>query len=156
MVNNINTLEGTIYSIIEKSGKNKKEGLPDWRLWIVKVEVDAMVKGSTKKAIIEFSSDWNTSFDGFYEKDNITFDYYFVNRKVPKKDGTIWEKEEKKICFVEHSDIQRGDNKISVSAMSDIDKIGEPPEDDPFPEVKTNMVKPKIDVDDDDSDGLPF
>ena len=76
--NNINTLTGTIYSIVKKSGPNKKAGLPDWNLWIVKIEIDVKIRGRGMSAIVELSTDWETSLEGYYKKDYITFDYYFT------------------------------------------------------------------------------
>jgi len=105
--------------------------------------------------------------DIFCKGDIVEIDFFIEGKEFVRKTGNrAGEKDlfnKHVITSIKHVDLDtkidfRGGNKKKVSAMSDINKIGDPPEDNPFPDVVTNMVRPKTDDDDDDNDNdpLPF
>ena len=96
--------------------------------------------------------------ENYYKLDPVEISFYIEGKEFVRKSGP---NEGEKGLFnkniitdIKHVDIDvKDDNKITITAMSDIDKIAEPPEDNPFPEVKTNMNPLRIDMGDDE---MPF
>lgn len=159
MVENLHTIKGTVFSKEVKSGASKKSGEPDWEMCIVKIEADVLIKGKTISTVCEYLFDWNVSFSEFSIGDPIVADFYIINKKIKKKDGSgIWEKEEKRIVFAKFGDKNSSyDNhkgKIKVDAMSNIDTIADPPKH--VEEREKVFVPPSPADDDDDNDPLPF
>ena len=105
-----------------------------------------------------------------FNKENIVeISFYIEGKEFTKKDGSKGFFNKNVIIDMKHADKQvkkttkdsklsfEDDNKIPVTAMSDIDKIAEPPEENPFPDVVTNTNPVKIDANDDMADDdMPF
>jgi len=92
----------------------------------------------------------------FYRLDPVEISFYIEGKEFDKKDGTKGLFNKNVITDIMHVDIDvKKDNKISVTSMSDIDTIADPPEldNDPFAGVETNMNRVKIDEENLD---LPF
>ena len=179
MAKNNFKIQGVLYAKDLMVIKGKKDPTKEYPKYTITLEVKSagerniggQDKYITTTQLPQFEI-FNPRFDmnSYYIGDEIEINFYLEGKEYVRKKGEqAGEKaimSKNVIIDMKHADKQVNktakdsklsfDNKIPVTAMSDIDKIGEPPEDDPFPEVKTNMVKPKIDVDDDDSDGLPF
>jgi hypothetical protein len=141
MIDNLHTVKGVVYSKDVKSGKSKKPNEPDWQMCIMKVEADVLINGKNINTVCEYIFDWNVSFDGYEISDSIEADFYIINKKIKKKDGTgFWEKEEKRIVYIKFADIQNN-NRVIPKKEADFN----PPT--PRDAEKSN---------DNDDDKLPF
>ena len=105
--------------------------------------------------------------DLYNKEDPVEIDFYIEGKPYKKTKGdnkgeeALWNKNiitkikhlDRQVAKTGNMDFQ--DNKITVTSMSDINTIGDPPKDldDPFSEVKTNINPLKIDIEEDD---LPF
>jgi hypothetical protein len=131
-IDNLHTVKGTVFSKDVKTGASKKQGEPDWEMCIMKIEADVLIKGKTLHTVCEYLFDWGVSFNEFSVADPIVADFFIINKKIKKKDGTgSWEKEEKRIVYAKFGDLNSSwDNnkgKITVTAMSDVKDLGMPP-----------------------------
>ena len=163
-------VRGVIYSKNTETVQGKKDPTQSYQKLHLVLEVKE--KGYKKRGekdsfvtttnLIKFEC-FSPRFDvaNFYKLDPVEIDFYIEGKEYIKKQG---DRKGEKMLFnknvitdIRHVDIQVGsDNKIKMTALSDIDKIADPLVDDPFPEVKTNMNPLKIDTEDDYDDQLPF
>lgn len=160
-MDNLHTVKGVIFSKDVKTGPSKKVGEPDWQLCIMKIEAVVDVSGKDITSVCEFVFDWGVSFDEYATNDHIEAEFYFKNRSIKTKAGTMWEKEEKRIVWMKHADITtppppRKSDKVNVGSMTNPKELTNPtpaPKADVFdnPRPSDMMVK-----DDDYDDQLPF
>ena len=161
-------VRGVIYSKNTETVQGKKDPTQSYQKLHLVLEVKE--KGYKKRGekdsfvtttnLIKFEC-FSPRFDvaNFYKLDPVEIDFYIEGKEYIKKQG---DRKGEKMLFnknvitdIRHVDIQVGsDNKVKMTALSDIDKIADPLGDDPFPEVKTNMNPLKLDLEDDDD--LPF
>ena len=171
MVENRFKLSGTLYGKEVETIAGKKDPTASYQKYLITLEVkiagNRNIKGEEKwittTQLPQFEV-FNPRFDLEYYSvgDQVEVEFALEGKEYTRKKGEhAGEKAimtKLSLLSIKHEDIQtKKDNKVRVTAMSDIDKIAEPPIefDDPFPEVKTNMSPLKIDIEEDDSD-LPF
>ena len=163
-------VKGVIYSKVMETITGVKDPTQSYQKVLITLEVKS--RGYQKRGETEFYGGstnllqfecFNPRFevDDFY-KDGIVEIAFFIEGKeyIRKKGDRIGEKglfNKNVITAIKMLDKEgTRDNKIPVTAMSDIDTIGEPPkEKDVFSGEGTNMVPPIVD-DDIDNDPLPF
>lgn len=160
MANNISTITGVIYSKEEKTWPNKKAGEPDYRFCNVRIEFEVNNFGRKKTCLSDFVFDYNVSFDEYSVGDSVEIDFYPCGKEIKYKEKAgSWWKDEKKIAHCKFADLYRTqpkapkDNKITVSSMSNIDTIGDPPvKDETFVGARPAQVQDN----EWDDDNLPF
>ena len=122
------------------------------------VDKDGIERNFVKTELVKMQLPWKMNPDDYDKGEELEIAFYLSGMEFTKdsEKGYITNPQ---ITTIRRSNKQgeiKYDNKVKVSAMSDINKIGDPPEDNPFPDVVTNMVRPKTDDDDDIPNDLPF
>ena len=169
MTENRFKLSGTLYGKEVETIAGKKDPTASYQKYLITLEVkiagNRNIKGEEKwittTQLPQFEV-FNPRFDLEYYSvgDQVEIEFALEGKEYTRKKGEhAGEKAimtKLSLLSIKHEDIQvKRDNKVKVTAMSDIDTIGNPLEDNPFPDVKTNMNPLKIDIEEDDSD-LPF
>jgi hypothetical protein len=155
MVENLQTIKGTLYAKDARKVKNtKKPTEPDWEFMSIKVEYNLDFGGRSRTIIAEMQLDRGVGFDEFSVGDSISVDYYLFGKAV----SSSWFKTEAKVVHIGFSDRDSSyDNhkgKIKVDAMSDINTIGELPK--PNNEIRDKVFVPPSPNDEDEMSDLPF
>jgi hypothetical protein len=147
-MNNISTLEGTIYSKELKTWPSKKPGEPPMEFNYLKLEFAVTDAGRTITCISEFLTKMGLGLEGYDQGDSVSIDYYPFGKELKKKDGSgSWWKEEKKIVFIKHADINTKDSTHKGKIKIDPSETES---------EKFFVPRPSAPVADDYNDDLPF
>jgi hypothetical protein len=128
MIENLQTIKGTLYSKDTRKVPNKKSPTePDYEFMSIKVEYNLDFGGKSRTLIAEMQLDRGVGFDGFSVGDSISVDYYLFGKAI----NANWFKTEAKVVHIGFTDrdstYDNHKGKIKVDSMSNADTIGEPP-----------------------------
>ena len=153
MIENLQTIKGTLYAKDTRKVPNKKSPTePDYEFLSIKIEYKLDFGGRERTNIPEMQLDRGIGFEAFNVGDSISVDFYMTGKQIGN-----WYKSEAKVVHIGFADrdstYDNHKGKIKVDAMSNIDTIADPPKiGDKYKEV---FVSPSPN-DDDELGDLPF
>jgi hypothetical protein len=156
MVENLQTIKGTLYSKDTRKVDNKKDPTqPPYEFMSIKVEYKLDFGGKDRTNIAEMQLDRGVGFEEFSIGDSIGVDYYLFGKKI----SDTWFKTEARVVHIGFTDrnstYDNHKGKIKVDAMSNIDTIAEPPKHIEQREKVFVNLSPN-EYDDENGDPLPF
>jgi hypothetical protein len=105
MIENINTIKGTLYAKDTRKVPNKKKPTePDWEFMSIKVECKILIGDRSLTVIPELQLNKGVSFDEFHIGDPIEVDYFLTGKKI----SDTWFKTEAKVVHIGFLPLENG------------------------------------------------